>query len=62
MKWRRKYRKGQCEDCGWTRNVTRITFWVNDMKYVVCAECIKPYRGVITTKNTDTDIYQRAEA
>ena len=61
-RWRRKYRKGNCDDCGRFRNVTRVTFWLNGMKYVVCAECIKPYRGVITTKNTDTDIYQRAEA
>ena len=62
MKWRRKYREGTCDDCGWVRNVTRITFWVNDMKYIVCAECIKPYRGTITTMNTDTDIRERAEA
>ena len=60
--WRRKYRKGRCDDCGWHRNVTRITFWVNGMKYVVCAECIKPYRGTINTMSTDTDIKQRASA
>ena len=58
--WRRKYRKGMCDDCGWFRNVTRITFWATGMKYIVCAECIKPYRGTINTMTTDTDIKQRA--
>ena len=59
-RWRRKYRKGTCQDCGWVRNVTRITWWVDGFKYILCAECIKPYRSEITTHNDDTDIYQRA--
>lgn len=44
---RRKYAKGKCQDCGWIKRVTRIVFWATGMKYDVCAECIKPYRGVI---------------
>jgi hypothetical protein len=44
---RRKYEKGTCRDCGRTRNTTVIRFWVNDMPYRVCADCIKPYRAVI---------------
>ena len=62
MNWRRKYRTGRCDDCGWQRNVTRITFWVNGMKYIVCSECIKPYRATILTGTPDTDIYKGAEA
>ena len=44
---RRKYTIGKCQDCGWTKRVTTIIFWVNGMKYTVCALCIKPYRGRI---------------
>ena len=46
---RRKYTEGRCEDCGWIKRVTWITFWVNAMRYRVCAACIKPYRRVILT-------------
>lgn len=41
---RRHYFIGRCQDCGHTKRVTEVTFWVNGMKYRVCAECIKPYR------------------
>jgi hypothetical protein len=44
---RRKYTLGKCQDCGWVKRTTVITFWVNGMKYRVCAQCIKPYRGSI---------------
>ena len=44
---RRKYFKGRCQDCAHWRNVTRIIFWVNGMPYLVCADCIKPYRDRI---------------
>jgi hypothetical protein len=44
---RRRYTLGTCQDCGHTKRVTRITFWVNGMRYVVCSTCIRPYRGVI---------------
>lgn len=47
MKPRRKYYAGQCQDCGWHKRVTTIYFWATGMRYVVCAECIKPYRKVI---------------
>ncbi len=36
-------------DCGWHKRVTVIHFWVNAMRYVVCAECIKAYRRQILT-------------
>ncbi len=44
---RRRYQTGHCDDCGNTRRVTRITFWLNAMKMWVCAQCITPYRSVI---------------
>lgn len=44
---RRKYERGSCQDCGWQRNVTTITFWATGMRYRVCPDCIKPYRSVI---------------
>jgi len=50
-RWRRRYREGQCQDCGWIKRVTTIVFWVNAMHYRVCKDCIKPYRGVILTNH-----------
>ena len=47
MKPKRKYFTGKCQDCGWEKRVTNIYFWATGMKYRVCAECIKAYRGVI---------------
>ena len=44
---RRKYTQGKCQDCGWTKRVTAIIFWVNGMKYTVCARCLQAYRGRI---------------
>lgn len=45
---RRKYRvNGRCDDCGHEIPTTIITFWVNGMRYRVCKDCIKPYRGQI---------------
>jgi hypothetical protein len=44
---KRKYEHGKCQDCGWEKSTTVIVFWATGMKYRVCAECIKPYRGVI---------------
>ena len=44
---RRRYTLGKCGDCGWTKRVTRITFWVNGYQMDVCATCIKPYRDRI---------------
>lgn len=52
-RWRRRYRIGRCQDCGHTRRVTVVRFWVNYMRYVVCLECIEAYRGVILTKTKD---------
>ena len=44
---RRKWQIGHCQDCGWERSTTIIVFWATGMQYRVCAECIRPYRGVI---------------
>ena len=44
---KRKYTIGVCNDCGYSKSTTVITFWASGMKYRVCAECIKPYRGII---------------
>jgi hypothetical protein len=48
---RRRYvpadRLRTCEDCGRHRPVTLIRFWSTGMEYVVCSECIEPYRSVI---------------
>jgi hypothetical protein len=44
---RRKYVDGKCQDCGHPKRVAEIIFWATGMKYRVCSECIKPYRGVI---------------
>ena len=49
MKWRRRYRPGTCQDCGRWRRVTVARFWLNFMRYQVCAECIRPYRGRLLT-------------
>lgn len=53
-RWRRQYAVGTCQDCGRTRRVTVVRFWVNYMRYVVCAECIQPYRPVLLTGTTET--------
>ena len=44
---RRIYSAGKCQDCGHTKPVTEITFWVNGLKYTVCAICIRAYRDRI---------------
>lgn len=45
---RRKYAvNGRCDDCGWPKPTTIITFWVNGMRYRVCSGCIKAYRKSI---------------
>lgn len=44
---KRAYATGKCEDCGHIKRTTVVTFWATGFKYRVCAECIKPYRGVI---------------
>lgn len=43
-RFRRSYDIGHCGDCGRTRLVTRIVFWLNGYTMLVCSECIKPYR------------------
>lgn len=35
---------GVCQDCGHTKPVRTVHFWVNAMPYRVCKECEKPYR------------------
>lgn len=52
---RRHYKPGTCQDCGNHKRVTVIRFWVNYMRYVVCAECIKCYRPVILKKQSAED-------
>lgn len=52
-RWRRKYTIGLCQDCGQLKRVTIVRFWVNYMRYVVCADCIKPYRPVLLTHTED---------
>jgi hypothetical protein len=47
MRLRRQYTLGRCQDCGRTKPVTVIIFWVNGMRYRVCGTCIRAYRGVI---------------
>jgi hypothetical protein len=42
---RRKYAvNGRCADCGYRIPTTLVHFWVNNMPYRVCKDCIKPYR------------------
>lgn len=50
-RWRRVYRLGYCQDCGHYRRITVVRFWLNDMRYRVCAQCIRPYRKVILTRH-----------
>ena len=53
-KKRRVYKVARpCQDCGRSRPVTRIFFWVNGMPYLVCGECVRMYRRVICTHYTD---------
>lgn len=42
---RRHYTLGYCQDCGHSKPVTTVTFWLGGMRYRVCSECIKPYRA-----------------
>lgn len=56
---RRKYYLGNCQDCGQYRRVTTVYFWVNGMRYVVCSECIKPYRKVILAPCTPQCVHNR---
>lgn len=58
---KRKYSQGTCNDCGWWKRVTTIYFWATGMKYVVCAECIKPYRKVILDPCTKNCIHNKQE-
>jgi hypothetical protein len=45
---------GRCQDCGWEHKpVRRVTFWVNGMRYQVCAECERAYRRVINWPVTE---------
>jgi hypothetical protein len=48
-RWRRHYADGTCQDCGHHRRVTVVRFWLNDLRYRVCRDCIKPYRKRILT-------------
>jgi hypothetical protein len=57
---RRKYHEGHCMDCGRVKRVTVIFFWATGMRYVVCAECIKPYRKVILAPCTKECIHNHA--
>lgn len=50
-RWRRRYQLGHCDDCGHTRRVTRIMFWLNGYTMQVCAECIRPYRDRILSRH-----------
>lgn len=49
---RRAYILGRCQDCGHTRRITWITFWVNGYRMRICAGCIRAYRAVILTGET----------
>lgn len=53
MRRRRKYIPGRCQDCGHSKPITTIIFWVNAMRYRVCKDCIKPYRRVILAPGAD---------
>lgn len=44
---RRLYTIGRCRDCGHEKRTTVAIFWVNGMRYRVCASCIRAYRRVI---------------
>lgn len=44
---RREYATGRCRDCGRWIRVTEVAFWVNGLRYQVCATCIRAYRKVI---------------
>lgn len=44
---RRHYFDGRCGDCGHERRVTRVTFWLNGLKMLLCARCVQVYRSVI---------------
>lgn len=44
---RRFWYAGTCQDCGWHRRVTMVTFWATGLMYTVCADCLRPYRKMI---------------
>jgi hypothetical protein len=52
-RWRRVYRAHlKCQDCG-HGPATVVRFWLNDMHYRCCKECIKAYRKVILTRHPE---------
>jgi len=46
---RRRYRRGmgRCQDCGHELPLTKILWWASGEQYLVCSECIRPYRRFI---------------
>ena len=50
------YRGATCQDCGRLGfRVTVIAFWASGMRYRVCRECIRAYRGVILAPSATTN-------
>ena len=56
MRWRRRYQIGTCQDCGRYRQVTVARFWVNFMRYQLCGDCIRAYRGVLLTHTEHEEV------
>lgn len=56
-----RHRTECCQDCGRHRRVTVIEFWATGMLYRVCGECIRAYRGSITTGKHYATIYDKRE-
>lgn len=51
IRWRRHYAPGHCDDCGWTKRVTRIIFWLNGAHVInaeridFCEPCDQAFRA-----------------
>lgn len=55
-RWRRVYRPGlRCKDCGHVRSTTVVIFWVNAMRYRLCAQCVRLYRPVILRNHEEQE-------
>jgi len=60
---RRRYRIGRpCQDCGRREKpTTTIYWWASGWAYVVCGECIRPYRRSILAPCSPACVHNAAD-
>ena len=58
----RTYLHWPCRDCGYTKRVTVIRFWINSYRMRVCAGSIKPSRDRILKACSCPDCHRQVMA